>query len=392
MSGRLVAVCSVLIAAIASAQEADKPKDALAELLNHTFLEKPIKIVAGFQDGGLGATANGDYASSLGKPVDIAVIGRSIYGYTYGVDGAWNSKPKKPDQVEFSGGLGLIELNPGFPRFSVFLRVLGKNGQVEKYQQIQKVNQVLTGFAVEYVPRRWSEWTLDKVSTTNFQCAGLPPEERAKRPDCQILTKCAALTEDERGKSVACKNEPFSYSCYGMTEEEARQHPECAPVPACMKLSFEDLPKHSECKRVDRCLYMTKDERAKHGICRIKQTAALEAPPKFTIGYYHPFRTDGNADLPEKIEADKVTATFEADSTVFSGSALPIRFLANLSATYATRGDHKTAGKIDVGFGLPRLTDKVVLKYVSGEKDGFKYDRAIILGVVLQFAQSHFAQ
>ena len=46
--------------------------------------------------------------------------------------------------------------------------------------------------------------------------------------------------------------------------------------------------------------------------------------------------------------------------------------------------------EIDVGIGLPSVSDKFTpnVKYVSGEKDGFKVDRAVILGVILDFAKT----
>jgi hypothetical protein len=133
---------------------------------------------------------------------------------------------------------------------------------------------------------------------------------------------------------------------------------------------------------------MTAEQRAKHPECKIKPGRALEAPPKFTFGYYHPLRTQGDAGLPEKIEANKITATFAADNVI--GTKLPLRVVANLSGTYTISGsDKEFGGKIDVGVGFPSVSEKFtpMVKYVSGEKDGFKYDQAVILGFLMDFAK-----
>src|SRR4028119_1242872 len=100
--------------------------------------------------------------------------------------------------------------------------------------------------------------------------------------------------------------------------------------------SARRLKARSDCQNVDRCLGMTADQRAKHPECKIKSGRALEAPPKFTFGYYHPLRTEGDAGLPEKIEANKITATFAADNVI--GTKIPLRVVANLSGSYAVSG------------------------------------------------------
>jgi hypothetical protein len=290
----------VLLLLVTGAAQAQDAPDAL----KRTVLEEPVKIVVGYQDGGIGATAKGDYATPFGH-----FVGNFTPGYTYGLDGTWTSNPDKPDQVEFSGGVGLVELNAGFPRLCGFVRILGKNGQFEKDKQIKKVNQLVAGATVEYVPAAFSHWVINMVSI----------------PVDQVPT-------------------------------------------------------------TNPCLGMTADERAKHPECKIKPGPPLEAPPKFTIGYYHPFRSDGDIELPEKIDADKITATFEADNRI----GKKLRVVANLSGTYALKGNKEFGGKIDVGIGFPSVSERFtpVVKYVSGEKDGFKVDSAVILGVILDFAKT----
>ena len=278
-------------------------------VVNKSFLQDSLKIAAGYQDGGLGATAKGDYVTAFGH-----IRNNFTPGFTYGVDGNWNSRTGKPDQIEFSGGVGLVEVNPGFPRWSAFARLLGKNGEFEKDKTIHKVNQILAGATVEYVPSLFSDWVLKRVT--------MPVDE-------------------------------FDAS--------------------------------------DPCYQLTAPQRAKHPECKVKVVRTLEAPPKFTLSYYHPIRTRGDVDLPEKIDAGKFTTTLEADNTVLNTTSVPLRIVANLSATYPTRGaDKKLKGKIDVGVGFPSVSEKFtpMVKYVSGEKDGFKYERAIIVGVLFDFAKT----
>ncbi len=267
-----------------------------------TLLTDPVKVVIGYEDGGIGATAKGEYVTAFGKPVTMWAPGA-----TYGIDGAWNSKAEKPDQVEFSAGAGFVQMNPGYPQWSGFVRVLGKNGQFVKDAKIEKVNQILAGVTLEYVPPFFSAWVLKKVT-----------------------------------------------------------------------IPVEQFPADSP------CLTLTAEERAQHPECKVKVTKTLQSPPHFTLSYYHPLRTRGDVALPEKIEAHKVTATFDADNRVFEKTKLPLRIVANLSATY----HHELTGKIDVGVGLP-LSEKFtpIVKYVSGEKDGFKYDKALIVGILLDLAK-----
>jgi len=263
-----------------------------------TLLTDPVKVVVGYEDGGIGATAKGEYVTAFGKPV-----AQWSPGATYGIDGAWNSKADKPDQVEFSAGAGLVEMNAGYPRWSGFLRMLGKNGQFEQDAKLEKVNQILAGVTIEYVPRLFSDWVSKKVT-----------------------------------------------------------------------IPVDQFPADSP------CLTLTAEERAKHPECKVKVTKTLQSPPHFTLSYYHPLRTRGDVALPEKIVAHKLTSTFEADNIIFENSKLPLRVVANLSATY----HHELTGKIDAGVGLP-LAGKFtpIVKYVSGEKDGFKYDKALIVGILL---------
>jgi hypothetical protein len=319
-------------------------QESIEDQLKKTLLEDPVKLVVGYQDQGVGATAKGNYVAPLGRR-----IGRFTRGVTYGVDGAWTSNPDKPDQVEFSGGFGLVELNDGYPRFSGFVRIMGKNGEFEKDDSVQKVNQLLAGAVVEYVPLAWSKWAIDQVSD-----------------DLEVS--------------------PFF--CYALTKDDLTNHPECAAIVTCRDLSPAERDGRDECEVFDPCLGLTSSERARFPGCKIRPGPPLQVPPRFTFGYYHPVRTDGDANLPENIDAGKVTATFEADNVV--GARFPLRLVANISGTYALGGDKEFGGKIDVGVGLPQLSEKFtpIVKYVSGEKDGFEYDQAVILGVIVDFAKT----
>jgi len=267
-----------------------------------TLLTDPVKVVIGYEDGGIGATAKGEYVTAFGKP-----LAQFTPGATYGIDGMWNSKPDKLDQVEFSAGVGLVEMNAGYPRWSGFLRAVGKNGQFRKDAEIEKVNQILAGVTIEYVPPFFSRWVLRKVT-----------------------------------------------------------------------IPVDQFPADSP------CLTLTAEERAQHPECKVKVTKTLQSPPRFTLSYYRPVHTRGDTELPEKIDANKITSTFEADNLVFEKSKLPLRVVANLSATY----HHELTGRIDIGVGLP-LSEKFtpIVKYVSGEKDGFKYDKAVIVGILLDLAK-----
>ncbi|MHB0968390.1 MAG: hypothetical protein ACYC7A_04825 [Thermoanaerobaculia bacterium] len=68
---------------------------------------------------------------------------------------------------------------------------------------------------------------------------------------------------------------------------------------------------------------------------------------------------------------------------------MPLRIIANLSGTYTVSGDKDFGGKIDVGIGFPAVSEKFtpIVKYVSGEKDGFEYDKAVIVGIIMDFAK-----
>jgi hypothetical protein len=310
---RRVLTFGLAVLAAASVLNADMP-----QLPTKKISVGPIDITLGF-DKGLGGTAKGEYVSAIGEITDANAFAP---GYTLNLDAAGNTSSKKADNATLAGGIGWVSVDPSsfYPKFAAFLQAQAKTGQVEKTSGsgFDRVNQVVIGATVEYVPQTLVDFVTKGHSV-----------DPAKISAVQL--RCSVLTEDE----------------------------------ACKKL-LEDLE---------------------------KSAGKIEAPPFFSAGYFHPLRTSGGdaGDLPNGIEANKITVEFVADNHLpgIHPFGKPLHVTANLSATYPMTGsDKKLQGKIDVGVGLDLTsTFTPILKYVSGEKDGFTYDKSVLVGFLFDLAK-----
>jgi hypothetical protein len=301
----------------------------------------PIDLTLGF-DSGLALTASGEHVSTIGSIKDTDTFAR---GYTLNIDAIANTSAKKADNATLGGGFGLVSVDPSsfFPRLAGFVQMQAKTGQAENdaNSHFDRVNQIAAGATVEYVPTLFIDFIMQGHRLTET----LP----------MVLAHCDKLTDAARLADSACVRADLELRCAAIGDEAKSD-------PTCKKL-FEDAEKT-------------------HG--------AIEAPPMFVLGYFHPLRTSGGdiGSLPDAIEADKITFSFVADNhlpriRLYRDRTLHVT--ANLSATYPTTGgDRKLSGKIDVGFGVD-VTEKFtpVIKYVSGKKDGFTYDKSVILGVLI---------
>jgi len=313
---------------------------ATPDLPKKKFSFGPFDLTLGY-DKGAAATLKGEYVTALG-----AIDSRShfTWGSTLNVDAVGNTSSKKADNATFGAGIGRVSVKPNsfFPDLAAFLQVQGKTGQVDKDtgSGFDRVNQVAVGGTVEYVPKVFLNFVMKGHETINL-------EEEGKR--------CAKLSTDDRAKDSRCL------------------------LLDCSLLSEDELKKDASCKAII--------EAAR------KNASAIEAPPMLAFGFFHPLRTSGGdaGDLPNGVEADKLTVEFVADnhvgSPVYKDKSLHVT--ANLSLTYPTNGaDKKVQGKVDVGIGID-LSNKFtpIVKYVSGKKDGFTYDKSVIVGFLLDLTK-----
>jgi hypothetical protein len=302
----------------------------------------PFDLTLGY-DKGLAGTLKGDYVTALG---DIASQSRFTWGSTMNVDAVGNTSAKKADNATLAAGLGRVSVDPRsfFPALAGFLQVQAKSGQVARTSGtgFDHVNQVALGGTVEWVPSPFITFIMQghrpsvPLLDVERRCNSLSAGDRAKDPQCQLLD-CSLLSADQLKDNPTCK----------------------ALIDAARK-----------------------------------KEGAIEAPPTFVLGYFHPLRTSGGdiGDLPNGIDANKVTLEFVADNhlphvVIYRDKTLHVT--ANLSATYPTTGsDKKVQGKVDIGLGIdltPKFTP--IVKYVSGKKDGFTYDKSVIVGFLLNLAK-----
>jgi hypothetical protein len=277
---------------------------------------------------GLAGTAKGEYVSAIGQIDDSA---RFTPGYTLNLDAIGNTSSRKADNARLAGGLGLVSVDPKsfFPKLAGFIQVQAQTGQVNRQ----------SGSGFDRVNQVVLGATVEFVPAvfTNFIMKGHQPTT----PMSEDALRCATLTADQ-----------------------LKQDPECRQL-------------------ID-------EARRKQG--------AIEGPPMFVFGYFHPLRTSGGdiGDLPNGVEANKFTVELIADNHL-PGIRLfgrPLHVTANLSGTYpATGADKRLEGKIDVGLGID-LTRRLkpLLKYVSGRKDGFTYNKSVIAGFLLDLAKLDLAK
>jgi hypothetical protein len=305
----------------------------------------PIDLTLGF-DKGLALTASGEHVSTIGS---ISDTDKFAPGYTLNIDAVANTSAKKADNATLAGGIGWVSVDPGsfFPRLAGFIQMQAKTGQAENdaNSHFDRVNQIVAGATVEYVPTLFIDFIMQG--------------HRLKETLPMVLAHCDKLTDAARLEDHTCVRADLELRCAAIGDDAKND-------PACKKL-LDDAEKT-------------------HG--------AIEAPPLFVLGYFHPLRTSGGdiGDLPDAIEADKITFAFEADNHLPRVRLYRDRTLhvtANLSATYPTTGsDRKITGKIDVGFGVDvTKTFTPIIKYVSGKKDGFTYDKSVILGVLIDLSK-----
>lgn len=114
----------------------------------------------------------------------------------------------------------------------------------------------------------------------------------------------------------------------------------------------------------------------------------LDAPPKVTFTYYRAFNeSTATAALPQGIDADKIIGKLAGDLPVVRKLRYPIRFVFDLSATKPTTGaERDLETKVDVGIGVRLKQFTPLLRYVTGEEGGFKYDKQVLLGLLWRFA------
>lgn len=305
----------------------------------------PFDLAFGF-DKGLAATAKGEYVSAIGnlKPGDSYTP-----GYTLNLDAIGNTSSKKADNATIAGGFGLVSVDTSsfFPKLAGFLQMQAKTGQVEKTGSsgFDRVNQVTVGATVEYVPDLFIDFIMHG--------------HRLKETLPFVLARCDKLTDAQRQTDSTCIRADLELRCAAIGDD-ARNDPQC-------KKLLEDAE---------------------------KTQGAIEAPPTFVLGYFHPLRTSGGdaGDLPNGIEADKITLEFVADNHL-PGIRFPrgktLHVTANLSATYATSGNNKNlAGKVDIGLGIDVTKNFTpIIKYVSGKKDGFTFDKSVIVGFLLDMSK-----
>lgn len=130
---------------------------------------------------------------------------------------------------------------------------------------------------------------------------------------------------------------------------------------------------------------VTPEERKKCDEADKEPSPVLQFPPHVSLSYYHPVRNKSGAALPEGIEADKITLSFDVDNHLYPRLKMPPHLILSLSATKPMTGkEKKLETKIDAGIGIDVGTKFTpIVKYVSGKKDGFKFDRQLILGLLL---------
>ena len=328
--GIFMLLCTIATMAAAATPNLPKKK----------FSFGPFDLTLGY-DHGAAATLKGEYVTALGA---IDSKSHFTWGSTLNVDAVGNTSSRKADNATFGAGIGRVSVKPNsfFPDLAAFLQVQGKTGQVAKdgASGFDRVNQVAVGGTIEYVPKAFLRFVMKGHESINLEeegnrCVALSSDERAKDAGCQLLD-CSLLGEDELKNDATCK----------ALIEAAR-----------------------------------------------KKAGAIEAPPMFAFGFFHPLRTSGGdiGDLPNGVDANKITVEFVADNHV--GRPIykdqPLHVTANLSVTYPTSGaDKKLERKLDVGVGID-LTAKFtpIVKYVSGKKDGFTYDKSVIVGFLLDLTK-----
>lgn len=299
---------SVAVALVVTLSAAGQPK------LTKKFKLGPVTTALGYADGGAAATIKGEYIDTIGE-----IRHGFARGYGLNIDGIANSSKKQPDNLSLGGSIGFVDTTTAYPRSAIFLQLQGKTGQYkdETANALRRANQLVVGITAEFVPKRFTDWVLNKVKAED-----------------------GGFTIDP-----------------------------CHTDPVAMKTD--------ECKAI-----LEKEQ---------KEAAPLELPPRFVIGLYRPLTTSGDQiKLPDGLESDKLTAEFIADNRIgvkFFGR--PVRITASLAATYPITGDEKKLkGKVDLGVGLD-VSKKFtpVVKYISGNKDGFTYSNSVLVGILWDFAK-----
>lgn len=119
----------------------------------------------------------------------------------------------------------------------------------------------------------------------------------------------------------------------------------------------------------------------------------LDATPVLSLRYYHVIDTsDSPQDVPAGIEADKLVMQLKGDLSVprISFGETRLRFLFDAKATYPTRGDRRdveTFVDIAIAAKLPNLDVQPVIRYVSGDNEGFQFDKQILAGFLWNFTK-----
>jgi hypothetical protein len=119
----------------------------------------------------------------------------------------------------------------------------------------------------------------------------------------------------------------------------------------------------------------------------------LDATPVLSLRYYHVIDTsDSPQDVPAGIDADKLVMQFKGDLSVprISFGETRLRFLFDAKATYPTRGserDVETFVDIAIAAKMPNVDVQPVVRYVSGENEGFTFDKQILAGFLWNFAR-----
>lgn len=119
--------------------------------------------------------------------------------------------------------------------------------------------------------------------------------------------------------------------------------------------------------------------------CPKVKAIPLDMPPTVTFTYYRAFNESTDvAALPKGIESDKIIGRFSGDLPIVRGSR--VRVIFDLSATKPTSGvDRDLQKKAELALGVRMAKFTPIIKYVTGEEGGFKYDRQVLLGLLWRF-------